>query len=114
MSAKSKGAYTERMARDVLKALGYYVTKAAGSLGLFDLVAVGPRDVRLVQVKTNRKPSALEMDRIRDFGAEQTWFVPVHKEVWVHVRRRGWDIDRIGKSTSSTQSIPAIVQDSSE
>lgn len=50
MSARS-GARAERRARRILEAAGYIVTRAAGSRGLWDLVAIGPRDIRLVQVK---------------------------------------------------------------
>jgi hypothetical protein len=40
-------------------------TKAGGSLGLFDVVAVGPQDVRLIQVKAGTKYlSAVEREQI--------------------------------------------------
>lgn len=35
----------------ILEAAGYVCTRAGGSLGLFDVIAVGPHDVRLLQVK---------------------------------------------------------------
>ena len=35
----------------LLEASGYVCTKAGGSLGVFDVIAIGPRDVRCVQVK---------------------------------------------------------------
>ena len=35
----------------ILEAAGYRCTRAAGSLGLFDVVAVGATDIRLIQVK---------------------------------------------------------------
>ena len=35
----------------ILEAAGYVCIRASASLGLFDVVAVGPVDVRLVQVK---------------------------------------------------------------
>lgn len=52
MNNKRKGTRTEHRARRILEAAGYYVTRAGGSLGLFDLVAIGPIDIRLVQVKS--------------------------------------------------------------
>jgi hypothetical protein len=39
----------------VLEAAGYVCTKAGGSLGLFDVIAVGALDVRLIQVKAGTK-----------------------------------------------------------
>ena len=51
MNSKAKGTRAERRAVRLLEAAGYVCTKAGGSLGLFDVIAIGPRDVRLVQVK---------------------------------------------------------------
>lgn len=48
---KAKGSRAERRSKLWLEQKGYLVSRAAGSLGLFDLVAVGPYDVLLVQVK---------------------------------------------------------------
>ena len=36
----------------ILEAAGYNVTKAGGSLGLFDVIAIGAADVKCVQVKS--------------------------------------------------------------
>jgi Holliday junction resolvase len=52
MNCKAKGSRAERRAVKVLESLGYVCTKAGGSLGLFDIVAVGAEDVRLIQVKS--------------------------------------------------------------
>jgi Holliday junction resolvase len=60
MNAKRKGSRQERKARKVLEAAGYLVTKAGGSLGLFDLVAENRRGVRHIQVKSNRLPCPAE------------------------------------------------------
>lgn len=51
-NAKAKGARAERRAMQLLEALGYSCTKAGGSLGLFDVVAIGPVDFRCIQVKS--------------------------------------------------------------
>lgn len=62
-AAKRKGARRELQARDMLIADGWAVTKAGGSLGLWDLVAVRRLfgepylpQVKLIQVKSNRPP----------------------------------------------------------
>lgn len=78
MNAKAKGSRNEHKAMRILESAGYACTRAAASLGVFDIVAVGPQGTRLVQVKSNRWPSSLEMETIELF--------PVHrlctKEVW--------------------------------
>jgi Holliday junction resolvase len=38
--SKRKGARTERKVIRILEAAGYYCTKAGGSLGVFDVVAL--------------------------------------------------------------------------
>lgn len=38
----------------ILEAAGYRCVRSAASLGLFDVVAFGPRDVRCVQLKAGR------------------------------------------------------------
>lgn len=50
--SKAKGSRAERKAVRLLEAEGYICTKAGGSLGVFDVVAIGARDVRCVQVKS--------------------------------------------------------------
>ena len=65
MNAKAKGSRAERRAIAILEAAGYVCTKAGGSLGLFDVIAIGPADVRLLQVKAGTKYlSALEREAI--------------------------------------------------
>lgn len=78
MNTKAKGSRNEHKAMRILEASGYACTRAAASLGVFDIVAVGPQGTRLVQVKSNRWPNSLEMETIELF--------PVHKqctkEIW--------------------------------
>ena len=51
MNSKAKGTRAERRAIRILETAGYICTKAGGSLGLFDVIAIGRVDVRAVQVK---------------------------------------------------------------
>jgi Holliday junction resolvase len=80
---KAKGTRREHAARRILELAGYTVIRAAGSHGLFDLVAVGPRDCRLVQVKCNGYLSGVEREQL------QLLVVPdnVVKECWRFVDR---------------------------
>lgn len=65
MNAKRKGTRAEHRAMRLLEAAGYVCTRASASLGLFDVIAIGPADVRLVQVKAGTKYlSAIERAQI--------------------------------------------------
>ena len=59
-AAKRKGARGELRAKRRLEAAGYTVVKAGGSLGCFDLIALGPQDIKAVQVKCNGYASRAE------------------------------------------------------
>jgi Holliday junction resolvase len=83
MNTKAKGSRRERQARTILETDGYYVVKAGGSLGIFDLVALGPQGARLVQVKSNEKPRLAERERLELFPR-----LPYcSKELWVFYDR---------------------------
>lgn len=78
MNTKAKGSSREHKAMRILEQAGYACTRAAASLGIFDVIAIGPSGVRCLQVKSNRWPSAAEMEAIELFQ------VPAGctKEVW--------------------------------
>lgn len=67
MNTKRKGNRTEYRSRRLLEAAGYRCTRAAASLGEWDLIGISSTDVVLVQVKSNRWPSLLEMEEMRMF-----------------------------------------------
>ena len=67
MNAKRKGSRNEHRTMDLLEAAGYACTRAAASLGIFDVIGVGSADVVLVQVKSNEWPRADEMEQLRGF-----------------------------------------------
>lgn len=67
MNAKAKGTRNEHRSMRLLEASGYYVTRAAASLGAWDLVGIGSTDVVLVQVKTRDWPGAAEMEVLEAF-----------------------------------------------
>lgn len=89
---KAKGARQERRAKAHLEGEGYHVVKAGGSLGVFDLVALHPDyGIRLIQVKSNRKPGRQEMDALRAFQCHASW----RKELWVYRDHAGVEITRL-------------------
>ena len=63
----------------ILESDGYTCTCASASLGLFDIIAVGPVDVRLIQVKAGSTYlSAVERERIQGLVVP----VNVRRECW--------------------------------
>jgi Holliday junction resolvase len=84
--AKRKGARNERRSMALLEAAGYRCTRAAASLGAWDVIAIGPTDVVLVQVKTRDWPSAAEMEVLREFPAPPNARKLVHR--WRDGQRR--------------------------
>ena len=63
----------------LLEATGYCCTRSSASLGLFDVVAVGPADVRLIQVKAGTTYlSSQEREQISDLVVPANVF----KECW--------------------------------
>lgn len=76
-NAKAKGSRNEHKSIEWLEAQGYRCTRAAASLGEWDIVAVGVTDVVLVQTKSNRWPRSEEMARLLSFHVP----VGVRKEI---------------------------------
>jgi len=79
MNCKAKGTRLEHRTIRLLEALGYACCRSAASLGEWDVIAVGPRDVKLVQVKANRNPGSVEMETLRGFRCPPM----CSREVWV-------------------------------
>jgi Holliday junction resolvase len=69
MNTKAKGSRNERRSIRLLEAAGYACTRAAASLGVFDIIGIGSADLVLVQVKTRDWPAAEELETIRSFPA---------------------------------------------
>lgn len=78
MNCKAKGSRAERRCIRILEAAGYVCTKAGGSLGMFDVIAIGPSDVRCVQVKANEYLSAEERGQLKALPVP----VNVTREYW--------------------------------
>jgi uncharacterized protein with GYD domain len=79
-NAKAKGTRAEHRCMKQLEDRGYRCTRAAASLGEWDVIAVGPSDTKLIQVKCNRRPGSEEMGRLHAFQCGDL----VSKEVWVY------------------------------
>lgn len=83
-NAKRKGSRNEHRCMKILEAAGYACTRAAASLGVFDIVAINRHGVRLIQVKSNRAPAPAEREAMQLFPAPPS----CTKEYWVFVDRR--------------------------
>jgi Holliday junction resolvase len=79
MSAKKKGNKNEYRTIRLLAASGYVSTRAAGSLGVFDVVGIGSSDIALVSVKSNRWPSQEEIEAIQMFRCPPTCKKLIHR-----------------------------------
>jgi len=78
--SKEKGRKRELRARKMLEEAGYEVTRSSLSAGVFDLIAVSPTSVRLIQVKTNSRPRPVEREALKDFQVPACCCT---KEIWV-------------------------------
>jgi uncharacterized protein with GYD domain len=79
MNTKRKGTRNEHRSIALLEAAGYRCTRAAASLGAWDIVAIGPTDVVLCQVKTNAWPSLAEMEVLKAFPCPPSCKKLVHR-----------------------------------
>ena len=85
MNAKRKGTRNEHRSMKVLEASGYQCTRSAASLGEWDIIAIGSRDVVLCQVKTRDWPGSVETEQLREFVAPPGVRKLVHR--WRHRQR---------------------------
>jgi uncharacterized protein with GYD domain len=63
----------------LLESVGYRCTRAAASLGAWDIVGVSATDVVLVQVKSRDWPGTVEMETLRMFPAPANVRKLVHR-----------------------------------
>jgi len=78
-NAKAKGRRNEYRSIRLLESAGYCCTRAAASLGVFDIVGIGSTDFILCQVKTRVWPSRKEMEDIYSFRCPPNCRKIVHR-----------------------------------
>ncbi len=93
MNAKRKGTRAEHKAIKAHEAAGYVCTRAGGSLGAFDVIALGPDDVKAIQVKSGQQRlSRTEREQITTLQLCSL----VSRECWVYRdRARSPRIERL-------------------
>jgi len=84
LSQYRRGYRIERIARKNLEDQGYYVIRSAGSKGLFDLIAINQREVKLIQIKKGRIDRG-ETERLKEFT---NCPANARKEIWIWKRGR--------------------------
>ncbi|MCW5967584.1 MAG: hypothetical protein KIT57_03660 [Blastocatellales bacterium] len=82
MNTKAKGTRNEHRSIRILEAAGYRCTRAAASLGEWDIIGIGSADVILCQVKTRDWPGSVEMEQLRLFPAPANARKMIHR--WRH------------------------------
>ena len=81
MNGKAKGTRNEHRSIRLLEAAGYTCTRAAESLGAWDIVGIGSTDIVLCQVKTRDWPGSVETETLRLFPAPPSVRKLVHRYV---------------------------------
>lgn len=88
-----KQSSTERMAVNELIGQGYYVIRAAGSFGLFDMIAFKPGSpLRRIQVKKTQGPRSEERRMLKEappFCCPGCGEVASTKEIWLYKTKKG-------------------------
>jgi Holliday junction resolvase len=84
-----KGRKAEYEAKKHLIMQGFVVTRAAGSKGPWDLIAVGPNHIKLVSVLREGSDRPSRRRKLRKVPAPPC----VIKEMWVKIPYQGWEIE---------------------
>ena len=79
MNTKRKGTKREHRSITLLEASGYRCTRAAASLGVWDIIGIGSTDVVLVQVKSRDWPGSAETEVLKDFPCPAFCWKLIHR-----------------------------------
>lgn len=101
-----RGATTEYRIMKQLEEEGYTCTRSSGSHGMWDIVAINSKEVKLIQAKRVKKGKYYKDESLDPFIALEVP-VGISKELWVWVDRKGFEIIQYGKKeeerTKATQ-----------
>jgi len=85
MSAKSKGSDAEYRCMRRLEKLGYLCIRSSASHSIYDVIAIGPNDVKCIQVKYNTSTlSRAEREAIKAHIVPKN----VSKEYWRYIKQK--------------------------
>lgn len=85
-NCKAKGNRQEYRTIELLETAGYACTRAAGSLGAWDVIGIGSTDFVLVQVKSNRNAPPHEREVLQNFVCPPNCRKLIH--IWPDFARR--------------------------
>ena len=105
-NAKAKGSRAERRCVKILEASGYLCTKAGGSLGLFDVVAIRGLDVQCIASKAGNDLS--ERPRAQANGAAERAGDDSRPFTYLRQGKRnrvGWHVARKASAWSPTMGV---------
>jgi len=92
MTNYDRGRNLEYLARDELISRGYIlIIRSAGSKGPFDLCAISPNDIVLVQVKASSARRKAAVENLRKIQVPKN----VRKEIWVKIPYADWEITQV-------------------
>lgn len=102
-NTKRKGTIAEREARDMLEADGYLVVRSGASITVIDLVCIKENEIKLLQIKAERKSKTYPADtkRLREVKVGKT--VTVSKELWIRKDYKGWTRIPVNDDEPGTQ-----------
>ena len=76
MNRYTQGRREEYRIRDIFRNNGYYVTRSAGSKGIFDLIILGQNTGYAIQIKKGSNITRKELEKFLDTK------VCLHKVIW--------------------------------
>ncbi len=86
---RAAGDRAEREVIKILEAEGYYTTRSAGSLGDFDIIALGGTRSLAVQVKTSKLLTSLKSAMKKAASIINSYALDADIEIWGKLKGRG-------------------------
>ena len=92
-----RGIEAERKCKQELEARGYHVSRSAASKGEYDIIAVGRKDILLIQVKRTGNPyrKFAKADILKLKNAKAPISEIVKKQFWCWIDKIGWEIKEL-------------------
>ncbi len=98
MTNTRRGHDTERKCAQELKELGYDVIRSAASKSVWDIIAIGADDIRLIQCKRTKKhvrSAAAPKSVLAEMREAPAPNGCVSKQLWTWVDRKGWVVTTV-------------------
>lgn len=67
MNKKKKGTRREYQSMELIRSLGYHCIRSSASRSPFDIVCFSEEDIILLQIKSGKWPSQVEVQQMRAF-----------------------------------------------